>query len=206
MTLHGEDDVRRLVYPQFYTELSLSDVEIAKMIGYVAEPLTREGIEVRDSIISKAIQFADTPSPCEFLVYDGYVLDRKVRVFVYETDIDTRLLGPAAQNRIYVYDGNILGIPACGMERLEYVVKAREKGIATAIGYLEGVASLAAAKVEGAAKTGGKSVEVRVKNAKSPADVNIKVGEVARRYVTSKRKKIEVKGPVFMGVRADLLD
>jgi len=205
LALYGEEDIRRLVYPQFYTELSLSDVEIAKMIGYEIEPKSNEGIELRESIIAKAIQYADALGPCEFLVHEGNILDRKVRAYVYETDTDVKLLGPAARNRIYVYDGNILGIPLEGMEDLELVREARAKGMATEISYLEGVASLAAARVEEAAKTGEKGVNIRVRVAKSPADVNIKIGDVAKRYITGKRKKIEVKGPVFVGVRAEML-
>jgi len=204
--LYGEDDVRRLVFPQFYTELSLLDIEIAKMIRYEMEPKTKEGMELRESIISKAIQYADTSSPCEFLVYEGKILDKKARVYIYETETGSKLLGRAARNHIYVYDGNILGIPPEGMENLELVKQARAKGIATGISYLNGVASLASARVEEAVKTGGKRVNVRVKIAKSPSDVNIRVSEVVRRYITGKRKKIEVTGPVFMGVRAEILE
>jgi len=206
LALYGEEDMRRLVYPQFYTELSLLDVEIAKMIGYEREPKTEEGIELRESIISKAIQHADALGPCEFLAYEGKILNKKVRAYVYETDTGAKLLGPAARNRIYIYDGNILGIPLTGMENLKLVREARAKGTPTGISYIEGVASLAAAKIEETADTAENSVSIRVKVAKSPADVNIRIAEVVRRYITGKRKKIEVTGPVFFGVRAEILD
>ncbi len=205
LALSGENDIRRLVYPQFYAELSLSDIEIAKMIAYEIEPKTKEGKELRDTIVSKAIQYADALGRCEFPIYEGKILDKQVRVFIYESEAGARLLGAAARNQIYVYDGNILGIPSEGMGDLELVNQAREKGIAAGISYLEGVASLAASRVEETTKTGRKSVNISVRIAKSPSDVNIKIGEVARRYVTSKRKKIEVKGPVFLDIRAEIL-
>jgi len=206
LALYGEEDIRRLVYPQFYTELSLSDIEIAKMIGYEIGPKTKEGMELRENIMSKAIEHADALGPREFLVYDGKILGSKVRVYIYEAEAGAKLLGPAARNQIYVYEGNIVGIPPEGMEDLEHVKNARAKGIATEISYLNGVASLAAATVEEAVKIGRKSVNTSVKIAKSPNDVNIKISEVARRYVTSRRKKIGVTGPVFLDVRAETLD
>lgn len=206
LALYGEDDMRRLVYPQFYTELSLSDIEIAGMMGYEGEPQTKEGIELRDSIISKAIQYADAPGPCEFLVYDGKVLNRKVKVYIYEPEAGAKLLGAAARNHIYVYDGNIIGIPSKGMEDLELVEQARANGIATGITYLDGMASLAAARVEKAAKMGKNALDIRVKISKSLSDVNVKISEVARRYITSKRKKIKISGPIFLGIRAEILN
>jgi O-phosphoseryl-tRNA synthetase len=40
--------------------------------------------------------------------------------------------------------------------------------------------------------------------AKNPSDVNVKVSDVARRFIMSNNKKIEVTGPVFIGVRAEI--
>jgi len=40
----------------------------------------------------------------------------------------------------------------------------------------------------------------------SPSDVNIKISEVVRRYVTSKKKQIAITGPVFIGIRAEIID
>ena len=43
------------------------------------------------------------------------------------------------------------------------------------------------------------SVEVRV--AKLPSDVNLRIERPVRRFVSSKQKRIDVRGPVFMRVR-----
>ena len=37
---------------------------------------------------------------------------------------------------------------------------------------------------------------------RSAADINIKIGDVAVRYATSKGKKIDIRGPVFITVVA----
>ncbi len=82
--------------------------------------------------------------------------------------------------------------------------KAREKGVSAGLGYLDAVASLAAGKIEEATHSGRKRVNVRVKMAKHPSHVNVKVSDVARRFITSRKKKIEIAGPVFIGVRAEI--
>jgi len=132
------------------------------------------------------------------------MLDKTVKVYVYETDRGAKLLGPAARNLVYVYDGNVLGVPQKGMERVAIVKKARERGISTRLSYLDAVASLAAAKVEEAVESGEEGVNVRVRIAKRPSDVNVRISDVARRYVTGKKRKIDVAGPVFIGVRAEI--
>jgi len=204
LVLYSETDLRSLVYPQFFAEWELTDVEIAKMIGIELEPRSERGRKIQESIKSTALAHADAVAPCEFLAYEGELLDKKVKVYVYETDKGTRLLGPAARNLIYVYDGNVLGIPERGMEQAAVVREARERGISTRLSYLDSVASLAAAKGEEAVETDKEAVNIRVRIAKLPSDVNIRIGDVARRYITGKKKKIDIGGPVFIGVRAEI--
>lgn len=205
--VHDESDVRRLVYPQFYVERELSDIEIAGMVKVEVKPQSKLGIKIKEKIISTALKHADVSAPCGFLAYEGKLKGKNVRVYVYETDVGTKLLGPAARNYIYVYNGSILGLPESYLEReaiAKKTKKAREKGVPVGFSYLDAVASLAAAKIEEATHLGRKSVNVRVKMAKHPSDVNVKVGDVARRFITSKKKKIEIAGPVFIGVRAEI--
>ena len=206
LALYGEDDVRRLVYPQFYGEWRLTDAEIARMISYQNEPKTREGHEIKRRIVEKALKHADDPSPCEVLAYEGQLLDKVVRVYLYEKERGARLLGAAARNAIYVHEGNVLGIPLEGMDHIPAVREAREKGVSTGLTYIEGVAALAASKIEEAAKTGRSHMDIRVRIARRPSDVNIKISNVARRYITSRKGRIDVSGPVFVGVRAEIMD
>ena len=125
---------------------------------------------------------------------------------VYEPDEKTKLLGPAALNTIYVLDGDILGVPPSGMDNVKAVKEAREKGVSTGITYLDAVAALAAAKIEvEAARDTPKDLELRIRIAKLPSDVNVEISDVANRYITGKQKKVVVKGPTFIGVKARFL-
>lgn len=82
--------------------------------------------------------------------------------------------------------------------------ETREKGLSLGFSYLDAVASLAVAKIEKAAELGQEKVDIRVKMAKNPSDLNIKISEVAHRYITSLKNKIETTGPVFIGIRAEM--
>ena len=204
LALYGETDIRRLAHPQFYLELSLSDAEIASMVDIDVKPQSDLGKKMQQSIVSTALEHANALAPCEFLAFEEQVSGKKIRVYVYETDKGARLLGPAACNRIYVYDGNVLGIPERGMEHVTIVVEALKKGVPVGFSYLEAIAALAAARVEEALRTGQRDVNIRVRMAKHPSDLNVKIRDVARRYITSKKKKIEITGPVFVGIRAEI--
>jgi len=204
LVFYGQTDIRKLAYPQFYLKLELSDAEIAKMVRIELKPKSAVGWEIQRAIISTALKHADAPAPCEFLAYEGKVKNRLVRVYVYETDAGARLLGPAALNQIYVYDGNVLGIPEEGLNHVAIVREARAKGVPVGFSYLDAVASLAAFRVEEALEKGLGEVNVRVRVAKRPSDVNVRVDEPARLYITGKGRRIEVTGPVFIGVRAEI--
>jgi len=204
MILHGYDDIRVLAFPQLYAEAEFTDEQLAEMVRINERPLTPEGLRIAEAIIQAAERNADRPSPCEVLAYEGPLLGRRVRVWLFEHEPGARLLGPAALNRIYVYDGNILGLPDKGLEHISGVVEAREKGVKTELRYLDGVAMMAARGIEDAVRAGEESYELRSKMAKRPSDVNITIDDVARRFITSKRKRIEVRGPVFVGVRAGI--
>jgi O-phosphoseryl-tRNA synthetase len=206
LTLYGVNDVRELVYPQFYVERELSDSEIAKMVTFEVEPQSKLGIKIREEIASTALKHANALGPCEFLAYEGKILGKKVKVYVYETETGTKLLGSAALNCVYVYEGNILGVPEKGMEHVSIIAKAREKGLSVGFNYLDAIASLAAFKIEEAAKLGQKSVNLRITMAKHASDVNIKISESVRRYINSNKKMIKIDGPVFIGIRAEIAE
>jgi len=107
---------------------------------------------------------------------------------------------------MYVYNGNVVGVPAEGMDDVKLIKETREKGVPTGIKYIEGVAALAARRIEEAAETGEKRFNLRVRLARRPSDINIKIGDVSRRYIMSRKKKIEISGPLFIGIRAEITD
>jgi O-phosphoseryl-tRNA synthetase len=203
MIIHDESDIRRLSYPQFYSDWKLSDKELASMVRIESIPTTDLGRKIYESIVSTALMKAEEPSPCEFLAFQKRVDNKKVNVWVYEKDVNKRLLGPAALNRIYIYQGNILGIPEKGLSGSKIVNESREGGIPTDIRFIDSVASLAAYKIEEALEK-KETIDIRVGMAKLASDVNIRVSEVAQHYITSNKKRIIVKGPVFIGIKSSI--
>jgi len=202
----GVEDIRKLVYPHLYVKNEYTDKQLAEMVEVDETPSTEEGEKLVKAIIQTAIKNANKPSPCQFLAYKGKFLDHNIEVYVYESDVGTKLLGPAALNTVYVYDGNILGVPEEGLLKTDIVREAREKGVSTGIRYLDAIAAQAVAAIEegiNAGETG--EVNVRVKIAKHPSDVNIGVQEAGVSSITSKNKRIIVKGPVFVGIKAKIV-
>jgi O-phosphoseryl-tRNA synthetase len=85
------------------------------------------------------------------------------------------------------------------------VQDVRANGAPTGISYLSAVANLAAARIEEAARV-GEGVTVQTKMAKTPSDVNVKIPEWAMRYITDNKRKVDVRGPVFLTVRAEIIE
>ncbi len=191
-------DIRELAYPQFYSEAELTDRDIAGSITLEKTPETKEGRDIALRILGTAKEHASEKSPCTFLAYDGPLLGRNVKISIVEEEEGTRLLGPAALNEIAVYDGNVLGISESKTPE-----GVREKGMRVNISYLSGIANLAAWEFEEAAKRGDAVHKVQVKGVKLPSDINVRLNDSAMRYITSKNKKIDIRGPVFTTVLAE---
>ncbi|MCS7139120.1 MAG: O-phosphoserine--tRNA ligase [Candidatus Nezhaarchaeota archaeon] len=204
MILYGYRDVRELVYPQFYGKWSLNDYEIAKLIFIQRIPSTQAGWEIARAITSGVEVHANASSPCEFKVYEGTLLNRHIKVYLYEKDPGVKLAGPAAFNEIVVYNGNVLGIPPTRSISDPLIDEARSKGCRTGIRYVDAFAALAASRVEAACIAGANEVDVKVKMVKLPSDINIEIDDVARRFIVENKKIIDVRGPVFLAVKATL--
>ena len=195
MILTGSEDVRALSYPQFYPR-DLTDRELAGAVSVKEEPATVTGRLIARAICETSIANPTAPGPCSFTAWEGELLGHQLKVFVEEPEANAKLLGPACGNEIFVHQGNILGIPDN-----EKWAQIRKEGVSTGIIYLDAVAALAAARIEEAARC-GKGVTVQVKMSKFPSDVNLKVAEYAMRFITDRKKKIDVRGPVFVTVRS----
>lgn len=199
----GETDIRALVFPHLYKSAKFSNEELAATIKLEREPSTEIGKKIAAAIVKTSKQHADEPSPCEFKAYEGEISGKRVVVKVVEPESKTKLIGPAGFNEIYIYDGNVVGVPPKGWEKDEFLNSVRKKGKATGIVYIEAFAALAANEIERAALRGDRGVKVRVKAAKSLGDVNLKMDEAAQRYVTSNNKRIDIRGPIFTTVAAE---
>src|SRR5512137_2907346 len=197
MIAYNANDVRQLCYPQFFPR-PLSDREISRTVHLREEPVSAEARLLAGAIAKVAAANATAQGPCSFDAWEGNLGGVRVKVVVEETETAAKLCGPACANEIFVHEGSVLGVPDA--ERWKQV---RSEGSPTGISYLSAVSAQAAARVEEAARCGG-GTTVQVKMAKLPSDINLKIDEYAMRFITDNKKKVDVRGPVFLSVRSIL--
>lgn len=185
------EDIRRLVYPYFYENFSFSDEEISHGINYKYIPLTEKGMEIKNAIIDSAIKNKDEPSPKEIPVWKGVIKEKEIEVSIWERDDGVKLLGPAALNKVWVKDGAISGHPPN---------TKLEGGIDTGKTYMEGIASEMAYNIEVLLDQGKDNCEHRVKMCYRASEVNIELDDIILEYIHSKQKKVDIRGPVFIGL------
>ena len=195
MIAYGGNDIRQLCYPQFFPR-PLSNREITHAVHLREEPVSTEARILARAITKVAFANATAQGPCSFDVWDGSLWGTRVKVIVEETESNARLCGPACANEIFVHEGSVLGVPDA-----EKWKQVRTEGVPTGISYLSAVSALAAARIEEAARC-GKAATVQVKMAKLPSDINLKIDEYAMRFITDNKKKVDVRGPVFLSVRS----
>ncbi|MHA1267572.1 MAG: O-phosphoserine--tRNA ligase [Candidatus Helarchaeota archaeon] len=190
MVQQGYTDIRALVYPYFYTPVQFTDAEIAERIGFECAPSTALGKEVMETVIKTALQHKNDDSPLKITAFFKEIEGKTVEVCLWETDPGVKLLGPATTNVIVVSDGNILGMKP----------EDKIQGVKTNITYLSAIAALVGYKAEVLLQNNKEEREViRVKIAKYPSDINLKIDPVVRRFITSNNKKIDCRGPIFFG-------
>jgi O-phosphoseryl-tRNA synthetase len=194
-----------MVYPQTYGKWHLSDRELATMLRINYYPFTDEGRTLMDILLTTSKEHGNTPSPCEFTAYEGKLLGRTIKVNILEPEEGTMLLGPAAWNRIYIYDGNIVGVPEKNTNN-ELSLKSVENGIQTGISYMDGVCAYAAYKIEEMIVSGAQNVNLRTTLSKSISDVNLKLDKVALNYITGNNKVIDIRGPIFCTITCEILE
>ena len=195
MIAYGGNDIRQLCYPQFFPRL-LSNREIAQAVHLREEPASADARLLASAIAKVATANATAPGPCAFDAWEGTLGGVHLKVVVEETESNAKLCGPACANEIFVHEGSVLGVPDA-----EKWKQVRTEGVPTGISYLSSVSALAAARVEEAAQC-GKATTVQVKMAKLPSDINLKIDEYAMRFITDNKKKVDVRGPVFLSVRS----
>jgi O-phosphoseryl-tRNA synthetase len=195
MIQYRSDDVRQLAHPQFFP-FTFNDRQVARAVQYREQPVTVEGRLIADAIRNTAAAHSDEPGPCSFEAWSGELFGHHLEIYVEEPESNTKLCGPACFNEIFVHKGSILGVPDTEKWR-----EVRTEGVTTGIRYLDAVSVLAAARIETATRCGRPEV-VQVKMAKLPSDINIHVREYAMRSITDNKKKIDLRGPVFLTVRA----
>jgi O-phosphoseryl-tRNA synthetase len=178
MLIYEVDDVRKLAYPQF-SVTEYSDEDIAKSITYIASPQTARGQKIAQAIEETARKHKDEIAPCEFLAWK----DESIEVKVVETEAGKRLIGPAGFNEICVANGTIYS-------------DVTPSGLHTGINYMRAIAMGVAAAIENSTD----DLTYQVKGIKHLSDLNLQIPEAVRQHIEGQRKKIKVRGAVFVAI------
>ncbi|ACV24553.1 O-phosphoserine--tRNA ligase [Methanocaldococcus fervens] len=210
MIIYGYEDVRAMVYPQFY-EYKLSDRDIAGMIKVDKVPILDEIYNFANELIDVCIANKDKDSPCSVEIKKEFNFNgekRTVKVEIFENEPNKKLLGPSVLNEVYVYDGNIYGIPPTfeGVKEqyIPILKKAKEEGVSTNIRYIDGIIYKLAAKIEESLVSNVDEFKFRVPIVRSLSDINLKVDELALKQIMGENKVIDVRGPVFLNAKVEI--
>ena len=198
MVLTQAEDVRKLSYSQLYPP-TYSDLDIARGVGLKEEAGTIAGRNAVPAIIACAAEHAKDPSPCAFTAWTGELCGHQVEITIEEPEENSTLLGPAALNEIFIRNGAVLGVPDT-----EQFKEIREQGTQTGLSIIFAAVNQAVARIEEAAQM-GEGTSVQFKMSKHPSDVNIKIEDWAMRYITDNKRKIDLRGPVFMTITSKIL-
>ncbi|SFM76668.1 O-phosphoserine--tRNA ligase [Methanolobus profundi] len=202
MILHDATDIRSLTYPQIaqYSEWKMTDNELAKNVRVANVPETAEGMDIVKAITAICEEHSATPSPCEFPAWEGTINGKVVKVSVIEPEEETKLCGPAVFNEVVAYENDILGVP----DNKKWKKVLENHSARTGVRFLDAFACQAAKDIEDAVTNGESEVEIRVRIVKVPSEINIRLEPLAQRFITSNKKKIDIRGPVFTTVRATI--
>ena len=210
MIIYGYEDVRAMVYPQFY-EYRLSDRDIAGMIKVDKVPILDELYNFANELIDICIANKDKESPCSVEVKREFNFNGEkkiIKVEIFENEPNKKLLGPSVLNEVYVYDGNIYGIPptfeSIKEEYIPILKKAKEEGVSTNIRYIDGIIYKLVAKIEEALVSNVDEFKFRVPIVRSLSDINLKVDELALKQIMGENKVIDVRGPVFLNAKVEI--
>ncbi len=181
MVLNGHNDIRELVFPQFYKH-EFTDKEIAASIDLIDRPITSKGKTIADAI-EKTIQVnGHETGPCEFTAWQ----DARLHVKIVEKEAGKKLVGPATYNRIGVDNGTIISSPS-------------PSGIVSSFNFMNAISMRAAAIIEHAEKQ-NKNEVIQIKIVKNLSDVNLRLPTDIREYIEGQQKEIRISGPVFITI------
>ncbi|MBN1538641.1 MAG: hypothetical protein JW939_00725 [Candidatus Thermoplasmatota archaeon] len=211
MHKHGYPDIRELFFPQFYSSWNLTDEEISASIRYIRKPQTEYGKEISNAILKCYKESAGDPDVKRKVAWKGYLVaseygrflvseeraakihvhGRPAEVILREGASGQGLTGPAAFNEIWVKDGEIIGVPPDLSDKME-----GSGAVKTNRTFVKGFARSAAWKIEKNIDTGhtGKIID----NVKELEGVNMKLNSKAFQYILSHKKRVNIRGPVYL--------
>ena len=158
-----------------------SDEEIAEMIK---KPKIKNewGKKLARILISKVEEYKDKVGPFRELVYQ----DNKVKIYFLEPDKGKKFAGPATFNKLYVKNGNILSS------------LKEEKGVYLGR-YLDFIIKGIVSEIE--RKRGG---YFKIRWVESLSDIYLEIPSKLLKWMNKRKKKIEIKGPVFLDIFVEM--
>ncbi len=194
-----ETDIRRLVYPYFYKEMEFTDAEIASFVKCGNKPVGKKAKDVVDELRKFAVEHKDEKGPVEKLAWEGELNGKTVKIYLNEPDKGATLLGKASLNELWAKDGNIISVAHGG---------TLEEGVKSDFTYLDGILNEIVSRAEGLSKNKGLDLpyeeNFRYRFVKRLSEVNLDIDDKVRDFITSKSKKIDVIGPVFIGAKIQI--
>lgn len=181
MLSEGFKDLRQVHFPELYGR-QYTDEEILESIQLVKKA---ENQELVRKIVEAARMYKDAESPCRFTVYQ----DDTTKIELIEEEENTKLIGPAGFNEIYVYNGSIYGIPPRSQNRK--ITKILGRGVTNHTSYVEAFANAVIFSLEQGVH--------RLGMVKRLSDVNLSIPTHIREVIRA-QGKIDVRGPVFITV------
>ena len=194
MILEEYDDIRELMFPQFYLKSDFSDKKIAKSIYLEKKPETKKGEEIANAIYKTAKKYKNKIGPVEFIAWQGKINDKKIIVKIIETEKGKNLIGPAGFNKISVKDKNIIGssnFVKTSSDKLE------KQGLDTEFDYMKAIAAKIAYEIENKKNI----FTYQVKIVRSLNDINLNIPKPIKNYLKAEHKKIDIRGPVFVTIK-----
>lgn len=206
MMLSGGHDLRALVYPQFYEEASFTDEEMAKLLRCECEPKSGEVRKILPRMILRAAEEKDREGPAEAELFNGPIGGKLVRVTMFNWDEGKPLMSMAALNEVFVQDGNIYGMPKGGAGLPKKFLDIYRESTPARLKFLDMLITGFAARVEEMLEQESPGpLEERWKIAKRPNQINLHIPDVVYDYVMGLQKNIRVGGPLFFGLRAEVV-
>ncbi len=178
MLQEGLADLRQVHFPELYGK-QYTDEDILESVSFVKRA---ENTELVQKIVETARKYKDCESPCKFTVYE----DSNFKIEIIEEEENTRLIGPAGFNEIYVYNGSVYGVPETAKNKK--IQKILENGVTFHTSYVEAFAHDVVSSLE-------KGV-YRVGMVKGLSDINLAIPDHIREFIRA-QGKIDVRGPMF---------
>ncbi len=203
MILTGGSDLRALVYPQFYEEVDFTDEDLAGLLKPERKPENAALAAALEEMCAKAVAAKDEIGPLEVSLFKGEIEGRSTEISIFNWDEGKSLLSLAAMNEVYVFEGNIYGLPPDPAALGDKYSDIYARGIRAGLRFIDLIIAGFAAEVETQIKDNKQGpVEERLKIAKRAQQINLHVPEAAYDFIQRLHKNIRVGGPLFFGLKA----